>query len=246
MRRSKQIQVWVLGLAVGTAAPLLGQVSQADLTHALKGSRMADVHASESGGNVTLTGSVGLLIDKVDAEKKVRKVRGVTAVQDEIQVNGGEVSDDALFQKLGKGLTYDRIGYGTTAFNAINLQVKNGIVRLSGVVFGPPDKDSAIGLVENTKGVRGLVDDLKIAPESPNDNRIRLDEQRAIYGYAQFTKYAINPAKPIRIVVVNGHVTLEGAVDSQADKDVAGIRAQGVPGAFSVVNHLQVTGTRPE
>ena len=245
MRRSGLVSTSMLVLSLATCG-LLAQVSQDDLAHALKGKRMDGVRSAVDGGTVTLTGSVSLLIDKTDADKKVRKLKGVTNVQDNIEVNGGEVSDADLMQKLGKGLTYDRIGYGTTAFNAINLQVKDGVVRLSGMVFGPPDKDSAIGLVENTKGVRGLVDDLKIAPLSPLDNRIRLEEERTIYGYAQFTKYAINPAKPIRIVVTNGHVTLVGAVDSQADKEVAGIRAQTVSGVFSVVNDLQVTGSHPE
>ena len=67
-------------------------------------------------------------------------------------------------------------------------------------------------------------------------------EYRAIYGYPQFNKYAIDPAKPIRIVVVNGHVMLTGVVDNKGDHDIAGIRANGVPGVFSVENNLQVAG----
>jgi hyperosmotically inducible periplasmic protein len=78
------------------------------------------------------------------------------------------------------------------------------------------------------------------------DDRIRLAEARAIYGFPQLNKYAIDPAKPIRITVVNGNVTLTGVVDSQADKDVANIRANGVPGVFKVVNNLQVVGGAPE
>jgi osmotically-inducible protein OsmY len=74
------------------------------------------------------------------------------------------------------------------------------------------------------------------------DDRIRLAEARAIYGAPQLNKYAIDPAKPIRITVVNGNVTLSGVVDNQADKDVANIRANGVPGVFKVVNNLQVAG----
>jgi hyperosmotically inducible protein len=46
--------------------------------------------------------------------------------------------------------------------------------------------------------------------------------------------------KPIRIIVKNGHATLEGVVDSEADKNLAGLRANGVGGVFSVTNNLKV------
>jgi len=59
-------------------------------------------------------------------------------------------------------------------------------------------------------------------------------------------KYALDPAKPIRITVINGNVTLSGVVDNQSDKDIANLRANGVPGVFKVVNHLQVAGAPPE
>jgi osmotically-inducible protein OsmY len=74
------------------------------------------------------------------------------------------------------------------------------------------------------------------------DWRIRRAEERAIYGYPQFSRYALDPAKSIRIVVVNGHVTLTGVVDNKGDRDIAGVRANGVPGVFSVKNDLQVAG----
>ena len=69
---------------------------------------------------------------------------------------------------------------------------------------------------------------------------------RAVYSFPSLNRYAIDPAKPIRISVQNGHVELYGVVDSQADKDAAGIRANGVPGVFSVENHLQVAGQPAE
>jgi len=119
-------------------------------------------------------------------------------------------------------------------------------VTLRGTVYGPADKDSAVSLVENTPGVRDVVDELEVAPVSPMDDQIRVAEARAIYGYGPLNKYVLDPAKTIRITVVNGHVTLNGVVDSKADKDMAGIRANGVPGVFSVVNNLQVAGQRAE
>jgi osmotically-inducible protein OsmY len=74
------------------------------------------------------------------------------------------------------------------------------------------------------------------------DDRTRMEVARAVYGFATLNKYAVDPAKPIRISVQNGHVELYGVVDSQADKDVAFLRANGVPGVFSVKNYLQVAG----
>jgi osmotically-inducible protein OsmY len=90
--------------------------------------------------------------------------------------------------------------------------------------------------------VKDVIDSIEVAPTSPMDDRIRLAEARAIYGASQLNKYAIDPAKPIRITVVNGNVTLSGVVDNQGDKDVANIRANGVAGVFKVTNNLQVAG----
>ncbi len=60
------------------------------------------------------------------------------------------------------------------------------------------------------------------------------------YGFPALEKYALGVQKPIRIIVNMGRVTLEGVVDSQADKDLAGLRANTVPGLFSVTNNLRV------
>jgi osmotically-inducible protein OsmY len=67
---------------------------------------------------------------------------------------------------------------------------------------------------------------------------------RAIYGYPSLEKYALGVQKPIRIIVKNGHVTLEGVVDNDTDKNVANVRANGVPGIFSVTNNLQVVPSK--
>jgi osmotically-inducible protein OsmY len=148
-----------------------------------------------------------------------------------------------LRNKLAEKLAYDRVGYGTTAFNALTIGVNHGVVILGGTAYGPTDKDSALSLVSNYPGVKDVVDQIEVAPVSPMDDRIRLSEARAIYGAPQLNKYAIDPAKPIRITVVNGNVTLSGVVDNQTDKDVANIRANGVPGVFKVTNNLQVAGS---
>jgi osmotically-inducible protein OsmY len=215
---------------------------QADVMKALDNKRFKDVKASVNAGVVTLTGTVDIYADKEAADQKAHHRKNVKAVQNMIEVAGPAVDDVQLRNKLAEKLAYDRVGYGTTAFNALTISVQNGVVTLGGIAYGPTDKDSALSLVENYPGVKDVVDDIEVAPVSPNDDRIRLAEARAIYGAPQLNKYAMDPAKPIRITVVNGNVTLSGVVDSQGDKDVANIKANGVPGVFKVINNLQVAG----
>jgi hyperosmotically inducible protein len=216
---------------------------QAEVSKALDNKRFKNVKTTVQNGEVTLSGTVELYSDKEEADKKAHHRKGVKSVQNLIEVDGPTVDDVELRNKLAEKLAYDRVGYGTTAFNALTIGVQNGVVTLGGVAYGPTDKDSALSLAANYPGVKDVVDNIEVAPTSPMDDRIRLAEARAIYGAAQLNKYALDPAKPIRITVVNGNVTLSGVVDSQADKDVANIRANGVPGVFKVINNLQVAAS---
>jgi osmotically-inducible protein OsmY len=218
--------------------------TQSDLDKLLHGKQYRDVKATPAAdGVVTLTGSVSTLYDKLEAAKRARKAANVKSVNNLIEVAGTEVNDQQLAQTLAHKLAYDRVGYGTTTFNAITVQVKNGDVRLGGVVVQPADKDSAEALVTTFPGVKGMVDEIQVAPLSPNDDRIRRAVAQAIYGYPTFTKYGMDPVKPIRIIVVNGNVTLVGSVNSQGDKELAYMRANGVSGVFKVTNDLQAPGT---
>ena len=216
---------------------------QADVAKALDNKKFKDVKVAVRDGVVALTGTVDLYAEKEDADQKAHHRKNVKAVQNLIEVGGPTVDDVTLRDKLAEKLTYDRVGYGTTAFNAFTIGVQNGVVTLGGVAYGPTDKDSAVSLVSNYPGVKDVVDNIEVAPVSPMDDRIRLATARAVYGAPQLNKYAIDPAKPIRITVVNGNVTLSGMVDNQGDKDVANIRANGVPGVFKVTNNLQVAGS---
>jgi osmotically-inducible protein OsmY len=155
------------------------------------------------------------------------------------------MTDAQLQQNIVKKLQYDRVGYGN-AFNAISVNVQNGVVTLAGNALGPVAADSAVSLVSHTKGVQDVINNIQVDPLSPMDDRTRLQVYRAIYGYPSLNKYAIDPAQPIRITVVNGNVTLNGVVLNQADKNVAGIRANSVPGVFKVVNNLQVANSSNE
>lgn len=238
-------------LSATLSLPVVAQTTdaavQADVQKSLDSKRFSGVTATVKDGVVTLSGTVDVYATKEDAEHKIHHKKGVVAVSNQIVVGGPAsetpVSDIELRNKLAEKLAYDRVGYGTTAFNSFTIGVQNGVVTLGGVAYGPTDKDSAVSLVSHYPGVRDVVDNIEVAPVSPNDDRIRLATARAVYGFPSLNKYAIDPAKPIRITVVNGNVTLTGVVDNQADKDAAGIRANGVPGAFKVTNDLQVANS---
>jgi hyperosmotically inducible protein len=230
-------------MATAQAGPNDPQI-QAEVQKALDKKEFKDVQATVQNGNVTLHGTVEFYAAKEDADKRIHHVKQVKGVDNEIQVAGGTVDDATLRNKLAGALATDRVGYGTTTFNALTIGVQNGVVTLGGTVYGPPDKDSALSLVEHTPGVKDVIDDIQVAPLSPMDDQLRVALARAIYSAPQLQKYALDPAKPIRITVVNGNATLTGVVDSKMDSDVANLRANGVPGVFKVINQLQVAGAR--
>ncbi|MFL6428828.1 MAG: BON domain-containing protein [Acidobacteriaceae bacterium] len=215
-----------------------------DAQKKLKNKRFNGIQAAVQSGIVTLSGTAKVYADKQDADKQVGKVKNVVSVVNDVQVQAGETTDQQLADKIGKQLAYDRVGYGN-AFNAITVSVNNAVVTLGGHALGPVAKESALNLAKRTPGVQNVVDNIQVDPLSPMDNQTRLAVARTVYGYPSLNKYAINPANPIRITVINGHVILSGVVDSQADKNVAGIQANTVPGVFSVTNNLQVAG-QPE
>ena len=213
---------------------------QASVQKALGASRFKDVQVSVQNGIATLTGSVELVDAKMNADQKVHHVKGIQGVRNQIQVGGPEISDAQLQDKLVTAISYDRVGYGTTTYNSISVSVQNGVATLGGYAYGPQDAASAVSVAANTKGVKDVVDEITVNAPSPMDDRIRVATARAVYGFPMLQKYAIDPAKPIRIQVSGGHVTLYGVVDTQADKNAAGIRANTVSGVFSVDNQLVV------
>ena len=243
----KSITLFLAALALSTAAlaqkPTPDDAIRTDVTKLLNHKEYAGVQATVANGIITLTGQVPRLADKLELDHKIPHHKDVASLNDQITVAVPEgITDADLQRKLSRGLEYDRVGYGTTMFNSISLGVQNGVVTLVGTVVTPTDKDSALSLVAGTPGVRDIVDHLQVDPVSPNDDRIRLAEARSIYGFPSLNKYALDPGKSIRIVVINGHVTLQGVVDNQSDSDVANLRANSVSGVFSVSNQLQVEG----
>jgi hyperosmotically inducible protein len=202
-------------------------------------SQFRDVKSSVEDGIVTLTGTVDLYQRKLDAAKLARKTVNVQGVHNLITVAGPSVPDEQLEQKLARKLTYVRSGYDST-FDYFALGVKDGVVTVEGRDRTGVGRDEALGDIYNMPGVKDVVENISLEPVSLFDDGLRLRAARAIYRDPVLSKYAIDPARPIRIIVENGHVKLYGSVDSTMDKNVAGIRANQLFGAFSVENNLTV------
>lgn len=127
-----------------------------------------------------------------------------------------------------------------TVFDNLGYKVEGYNVTLVGQVTNPVVKSDAETAVKKIEGVEKVDNQIEVLPVSLVDDGLRRRLYRAIYGYPPLQRYALPVLKPIRIIVKNGHVTLEGVVDSQADKNIVNIRANGVSGAFSVTNNLIV------
>jgi hyperosmotically inducible protein len=125
-------------------------------------------------------------------------------------------------------------------FDSLSYRVDGSTVTLYGQVRDAIVKDAAESSVKRLEGVERVDNQIEVLPASSNDDRIRAQVARAVFSDPRLSSYAIQPVPPIHIIVENGHVNLVGVVRTQADKNSAFIRANGVPGVFSVNNNLQV------
>jgi osmotically-inducible protein OsmY len=125
---------------------------------------------------------------------------------------------------------FDNLAYKVDGYN----------VTLLGQVSRPTLKSDAENVVKRIEGVEHVDNQIEVLPVSPMDDRLRRQLYRSIYGYGPLQKYAMGVQQPIRIIVKNGNVTLEGVVDNETDKNIANIRAKSVSGVFGVTNNLQV------
>ncbi|MBV9481990.1 MAG: BON domain-containing protein [Acidobacteria bacterium] len=213
------------------------------VAHKLAGKKQfTNVQAKVEDGIVTLTGTVDLYREKLEASKQAGKVAHTAGVRDLIEVAGPTVSDQQLQAKLSEKLWYDRMGY-ENLFNYFALGVQGGVVTIAGETYNQVARDSALATINQTPGVKDVIDNIRISPLSPFDDNVRRRAARAIYGDPVLSRYAIDPALPIRIIVDRGKIGLYGTVDNRMDKQIAGLRASQVFGAFSVENHLVVANS---
>ncbi len=244
MRRMIGLTAALLVLLSMTALAANGrydqQIQQAVNMKVHDSAQLRNVQSSVEDAIVTLTGTVNLYQDKLDAAKKAKKVENVAGVRNQITVAGVTVSDAQLQKTLAKKLAYDRVGYRDNAFNNLTLAVQSGTVTVGGETVNYSARDSALATVQRMPGVKDVVNEVKVLPTSIFDDQLRIRTARALYRDSVLARYATDPVDPIRIVVDNGHVTLYGTVQSQMDKNIAGLRANGVFGAFSVDNKIVV------
>lgn len=227
-------------VAQPTAAARYDDQIQTAVTHKLAAKKQfRDVKSSAQDGIITLTGTVDLYQRKLDAAKLARKTSNVQGVRNLITVAGPNISDAQLADKLARKLTYVRVGYDSV-FDYFALGVKDGVVTVEGQDLTGVGRDEALADIYNQPGVKDVIANISLEPVSQFDDGLRIRAARIIYRDPVLSKYAIDPAHPIRIIVDNGHITLYGTVINTMDKQVAGIRAGELFGAFSVDNKLVV------
>jgi hyperosmotically inducible protein len=129
-------------------------------------------------------------------------------------------------------------------FDHLDYQVNGTEVTLSGQVISEhaTTKDDAGKFVKSIPGVTKVVNNIEVLPPSPFDNQIRRAEYRTVFSQSDLGRYTLGAIPQVHIIVKNGHVSLEGVVMNQMDKNMAGIVANTVPGVFSVENNLRIAG----
>jgi len=125
-------------------------------------------------------------------------------------------------------------------FDNLAYRVDGSKVTLFGQVTRPTLKSDAENVVKRIEGVTAVDNEIEVLPLSPMDDQIRRAAYRQIYSKPPLQRYQMGAVPPIHIIVKNGNITLVGIVDSESDKEIAGIAANGVPGSFKVTNDLVV------
>lgn len=145
-------------------------------------------------------------------------------------------------EQIAKHITHEVMVYPRySIWDDINFRVENGQVLLSGAVTQPVKKSDLGNIIHGIPGVASVTNDLKVLPLSPMDDRLRMQLARAIYGNSVLSRYGMMAHPPIHIIVENGHVTLDGVVATEMEKQIAFMRASGAGLGFGpVVNNLQV------
>jgi hyperosmotically inducible protein len=125
-------------------------------------------------------------------------------------------------------------------FDNLEFSINGRTVTLNGQVVQAVTKSGAEDAVKHIEGVEKVVNNIEILPPSGMDERVRREVYNSIYSFGPLFKYGTMAVPPIHIIVRNAHITLDGVVDSESDKNYAGVRANMVPGTFGVINNLRV------
>lgn len=195
------------------------------------------VTASFEKGVATLAGTVDNLGSRMDAERAAGKVRGVNKIINNIQAHADDFTPAQMLEQARKEVvTY----YAFGIFDNVQLEAQGDKLIVSGQVTQPFKKSNLGSILARVKGVAALENNLEVLPTSSNDDLLRTQVARAIYGNSTLFNYGNRAVPPIHIIVKNGNVTLEGAVGSKMDRQIAEIAARTTGLSFSVTNNLRV------
>lgn len=165
----------------------------------------------------------------------------VSALAQAAKSNQSSAADQRMQNRVSREVYHELVMLPQlTIFDNLSFKLDGSTVILMGDVRNAVLKDEAQQAVKKIEGVEHVNNQIQILPPSPNDDRIRRAVARSLFNDDRLFKYSMGSVPPIHIIVNGGHVTLEGVVDNQADKNEAGIRANSVPGIFSVQNNLRV------
>jgi hyperosmotically inducible protein len=200
--------------------------------------RLTGVNATVEDGIVTLFGSVASLADRQEAEKRAKHVHGVRQVNNLINVMAttGRGDDNAILEEAIKRIRTDPF---YSIYDDVNISVQDGVITLSGEVWQPARKSDYEKRLSSIPGVKQIRNELKVAPTSIMDDRLRYQLTRAIYSHPGMEKYAIQPDPPIHIIVENQRVTITGVVNSEVDKALVESIVRGFT-TLGVTNNLRV------
>ena len=195
------------------------------------------VTATFENGVATLEGTVDNLGSRLDAARAAKKVPGVTSVVNNIRVHVNGFNPQQMLEQARKQVvTY----YAYWIFDNVQLEAQGQRLIVTGQVTQPYKKTDLGRILERVKGVAALENKLQVLPVSHYDDILRWQLARAIYGNSVLFNYGNRAVPPIHIIVDNGNVTLEGAVASKMDRQIAGMVARDTGLSFSVTNNLRV------
>ena len=168
-----------------------------------------------------------------------------TAATHREQVSAKKAADKAAAKTGEHSLAHDvwhqlQVLPYYSVFDYVTFRLEGGKVTLDGEVVRPTLRRDAEAAVRSIEGVASVTNRIEVLPNTPADDELRRGVYRAIYEDSVLQRYAVAALPAIHILVKEGRVTLEGAVASEGDKNLAGARAKGAEGVAGVKNNLAV------
>ena len=192
----------------------------------------AHIGVSVNEGIVTLSGHVPTYAEKYSAEKATKRVFGIKAVANELDVklpNGGKRTDQDIATSCVHALRENLM----VPDDKITLVVDSGFVTLDGEVQWQFQRDAAENAIRYLSGVRGMLNNIKLKSHvAANDVKHAIE--------AALKRSAEVDSKKITVETKNGKVILHGNVRSWAERDEAQQAAWAAPGVTAVENDLSI------